>query len=780
MGVLVLLVVIGVAGWMVADRMLEPYRQRAMEYDLSLVDKVEVPSVILGHDGGEVGRVFVQNRSVIGIDQVPERFISALRAGEDKRFYKHHGVDYFGIARAAIDWLQAGKAVSGASTITQQLARGAYDLQADCKRRGETSIERKIIEAFLAQRIETVYSKPEILEYYLNRIYFGSGFYGIRSASLGYFGKEPEALTDAECATIVGLIKNPSGLSPLNDIEACRVARNMVIARMMNLDMIRPAEAARMRAAPIALNPKPLQRGTSHLYERIATEIRSLLGEDALAQGGYTIRTSIDSTVQHAAEEKLEEMLRQAENHSGYQHPKRGTGDPKKWLQGGVFMVDQRSGGVIAHVGGRDYADVPFDVIELGRSPMGTAFFPFVYAAALERGLTPASKVDDEAMDNRAVMVGGREGILGEWGMEVSNPRYEGSVTLRRALESSKVAATVRVANQVGLDHVRSTSAGFALPVAEAELLPRLAVGWEPVSLKDLVRAYTAFADGGRLGPSQLWYVESIRDAQGSIRYERSVPHAVGETAVSQATAFQVHSILQGGMTRGSAQGVLDELVEKPFHGACKTGTTHDFSDVWTVGYNANVTCGVWMGFLNSGEPIYEGAFGRDLAMPVWTDAMNQAARNYGGRGIPQPASVVEVEICRVSGDRVTPYCYEQVEDPVTGAIRSRPAGIREFFRKGTENLPFCPVHSGSVAEDPSRGVLDMTALAVIDASPVRPKKPALLGDDPFHSIQMTEDDIPQIRVRRERTNVLDSFDLEDGLREMSLPRPGRLEIAPE
>ncbi len=173
--------------------------------------------MILGRDGGEIGRFFVQNRSIIGVDKIPENFVDALRAGEDKRFFDHEGVDYIGIARAAKSWLSAGEAVSGASTITQQLARGAYSLEADRRKRGETSIDRKLVEAFLAMRIEKRYRKDQILEFYLNRIYFGSGFYGIRSASLGYFGKEPEELEDIECATLVGLIQYPTGLSPLNN-----------------------------------------------------------------------------------------------------------------------------------------------------------------------------------------------------------------------------------------------------------------------------------------------------------------------------------------------------------------------------------------------------------------------------------------------------------------------------------------------------------------------------------------------------------------------------------
>ncbi|MEP4077122.1 transglycosylase domain-containing protein [Haloferula sp.] len=773
-----------VIGWVAVERFTRPYRERAAEYDLNTIDKVEQPSIILGRNGGEIGRVFVQNRSIIGVDEIPEDFIEALRAGEDKRFFDHNGVDYFGIARAAKDWFSEGEAVSGASTITQQLARGAYDLEAERRKHGESSIERKVVEAFLAMRIEERYRKADILEFYLNRIYFGSGYYGLRSASLGYFGKEPIALSKLECATIVGLIKNPTWLSPLNNIEDCRRARNMVITRMGNLGMVSQSEAAQMRTSPIELNPKPLQRGTSHLYERIADEIRLLLGNEALASGGFTIRTTIDSRVQKAAEQSLEQALLKAESHSGYANPKRRDFKKTKdavpeYLQGAVLMVDHRSGEVIAHVGGRDYADAPFDVIELGRRPLGTAFHPFLYAAAFESGETPASTVDDAAMDNRAVMVGGREGILGEWGMETPKPRYEGNITLRRALESSKVAASVRVANEVGLDKVVATASSFGLPMKDVELLPRVAVGWEPASLKEMVRAYAAFARGGKTGPSKQWIVSSVRDSEDLIRFQRPVIQPERMDTVSEATAFQVHSILQGGMSRGSASGVLDQLNERPFSGAGKTGTTQDFSDNWFLGYNGRISCGVWIGFLQDGKTIYEGAFAKDLAMPVWSSTMN-AAVAFGGRGIPQPPSIVEAHVCRVSGQQSTPYCYEMFEDPETGVPRSRPAAISEYFRSGTENLPYCTIHSGSTPVDPAAGVIDLSELAVIDTSPVRPKELTLIGEDPFHSVQISAENAPKTRVRSGQINVLDSFDLEEAAQSTKLPRPRRLEILPD
>ena len=280
---LVFAVVAGGAGWIVVEKKTREYRGRAAAYDLDHINELEIPSLIVDRNGKEIGRIFVQNRSVISIGEVPEIFIDALRAGEDQRFLTHDGVDYIGIVRAAyLNW-KANERTQGASTITQQLARNAYDLEGERRKNNETGIQRKLVEAFLAQRIEKRYSKREILEFYLNRIYFGSGYYGIRSASLGYFGKEPRDLNALESASIVGAIKNPTKFSPINNPAANRASRNLVLGRMVDLGVISRRESRELMDAPLKLNPNPLRRGTTHLYERIADAVNDTLGEDALA-----------------------------------------------------------------------------------------------------------------------------------------------------------------------------------------------------------------------------------------------------------------------------------------------------------------------------------------------------------------------------------------------------------------------------------------------------------------------------------------------------------------
>lgn len=775
----------GGVGYMFAVSYTQEYRQRAATYDLEKINQLEVPSIILDRNNKEIGRIFVQNRSVIPIKQVPEVFIQALCASEDSRFFSHEGVDYVGVIRALK--LTAQGSSQGASTLTQQLARNAYNLKDEAKSRGESVIQRKLVEAFLAFRIEKRYSKREILEFYINRIFFGSGFYGLRSAALGYYGKEPMDLTAAECASIVTLIKYPNGRSPLNDPKANLAGRNYVLGRMKDEGMISSPELSRLRALPLGLNPMPLRRGTSHLYERIADALERELGPDALAPGGFKIHTTILAEAQNAAQKALLDSLAKAETHPGYSHQKyqdyrKNSTKAAEYLQGAVLMVDHDTGEVLAHVGGRDYSQVPYDFIEQGKRPLGTAFFPYIYAAGLSGSQTPATLLEDEPMDNRAVMVGGREGILGEWGMEISSPTYRGTIPAREALENSKIAATVRFANLAGLQKVVDTSVAFGLPLQKAELLPRLAVGFEEVNMKQAVRAMSVFPRGGMSGPDSLVYLDRVEDSTGHVFYRRKRNAPMPHQVIDDATAWQVHSMMAGSLYRGSSKGVLDGMAEPNFSGAGKSGSTHDFADTWFVGYNKRITCGVWTGFLlGNGEPIYPGAFGRDLSMPVWQAAMNAAAPYFGGDPMAAPDSVVKVQICSTSGQRLTQYCQEHVEDPGTGTIRSRSTAVDEYFRKGTVNLPFCSIHSGALGESgfgPDTTILNLPAL---DTVPVRPKEPVLIGEDPYHSeVPSFAATSAEAGLVRRRTNVLDSLDLGDIEEGIPLKQPKRLQIDDE
>lgn len=764
----------------------QPFKDRAEEYDLSQINDVEVVSLILDRKGRELGRIFVENRDVISIKDVPDTMVNALVSGEDQRFFDHDGVDRVGVARAV--WLnfQAGRQTQGASTITQQLARNAFHLKEEADEEGWSGLERKAVEAYLAQRIEKHYSKTEILEFYLNRVPFGSGFYGIRSASLGYFGKEPRDLTVSECASLVGCIKNPTMISPLNNLEMNKKARNQVLKRLAAEGFLPLTESEELQEAPVVINPKPIKRGASHLYERIAKEVRQQLGEDALTEGGFKIFTTIDLDVQKAMEKKMQHQLTTVEQKEGYAHPKyadyRRTDGKPRYLQGAGLMTENETGAVIAYVGGRDFTHNQFDIVQLGRKPIGTAFLPFIYVTALEKKMSPASLLIDAPLNNRAIMLDGREGVLGEWGMERLNPgKYEGEITVRRALEVSKIAASVRLGKQLGLGTVMETARKFGLNFPETKLLTRMLVGTNEFSLPDLVRAYSVFPNGGRTSKS-IYVVQRIEDSSGSERYKLKSRLAPNPTLDGQ-TAFISHTLLQSSLkngTTGEIEGASTGLTNDPSL-AGKTGTTYDFADNWFVGYNSKVTCGVWMGFLHGRrDAIYPGAFSRETVFPVWVESMNTAAANFAGQAIPIPQGIVQLEICKSSGLRKTKYCQEYRRDPVKGTETYYPTTFVEYFAKGSEPLGYCDVHglANSDLADSHNFNPNTDQTAIIRAIPVQPKAPLLLGEDPYGTEQ--PDFVPRdpTAVRGSVTILnLDQLEAEDENAAIILDRPQRVEI---
>jgi penicillin-binding protein 1A len=761
-----------------------------LTYDLERINDVEVPSIILDRDGKEIGRIFVENRSMIAYDEIPHNFINALKAGEDSRFDTHDGVDYIGVIRAALKIVsQEGKITQGASTITQQLARDAYSLKAEAKRRGESGFQRKLVEMFLAQRIEKRYDKREILGFFVNRSFLGSGYYGLRSASLGYFGKEPAELTIPECASIVTILRNPFELSPLNNLAANKKGRDHVLWRMREEGMISSDDLTRYLSQQVELNPRPLQRGTSHVYELIAAEARDLIGEDAFAKGGFIIRTTIVKNAQDAALNALQATLKAIESRPNYPHQRHAdfkkSHQPPTYLQGAVLMMDHETGEVLAYVGGRDYAHSQYNFIEEGRKPMGTALFPFLVASGFAKGLTPATMVEDEPMDNRMIMVGGREGILGEWGAEISHPRFQGLIPTRRALEQSKVAAMVRFGNQVGLDHVADGIRRFGFVVPDSEKLPRLLVGWESASLPQAVAAIAAFARGGETGPKHAVYVEKIEDSAGNVVMQR-VPREVQRSiATDAATAYQVHDILRGAIRDGNLSQNMTDM-NPAFRGGVKTGTTHDFSGCWTLGYSSRISCGVWCGFLQgSPPPMYEGAFGKDIALPVWKAAMNSMPLEYLQADIRRPSSVVEVDVCRLSGQRASQYCYETVNDPSSGLPKLKDARIKEYFRSGTESIPTCPIHAAGAPHPSDTTQTRANDVTVLDAIPVRAKEPLLIGADPYQSeipsgARSDDDSAEEGAFFRSIQHGIESMDLGDEQARLPLDPPGKLEIEME
>lgn len=748
-----------VLGLLVAWVWSSKYRDRAETYDLDLVNDLQVPNMIYDRERNEVGRIFNENRDPIPVGDVPQLFIDALIAAEDARFFSHAGYDLQGIARVVLEKFKGEDKTGGASTLSQQLARNAFYLQDESVRRKETTYERKLVEIFLAIRIEERYTKQDILEFYLNRVNFGGGYYGIRTASLGFFGKEPKDLELHECAALVGSIRNPAHYCPTsmntNDqgerergFENKKVI-NRVLIRMADEGMITAKERDDYMQRPLVLNPNPIQRGTSHFYDRVAESFDKLLKDNGIsetdkAKGGYRIFTTIDKDVQEIMERDIKKQLSEAEKREGYAHPKysdyvKSEDSKPAYLQGAGMMMDNETGEVLAYVGGRDFQHSQYDFIQSGKKPLGTAFFPFIYTSALENGFNSSSQLIDEAMDNRQVMIDGVEGILGEWGHEVHSPKYEGFISMRRALATSKIAATVRLGRKVGLEQVWETSEKFGFSRPQGKLLNRTLLGSEDASIIEVVRAYSAFPNGGEFVKDLVW-ISHIEDASGNLIYQRDKESKAEKKRVMRdSTAFLVNKMLEDAIRNGSGSDVFKAASMDDFIGGGKTGTTSDFSDHWFAGYNGNVTCVLWAGFYDGvRKEIYPDAFSKETVMPVWLNVMRKAQENMGSKEIQQPEDVVKLRICSHSGMLESKACEERVHDIVTGESSYKSTGYEEYFHVDEYPKGICPVHGASLGDFHSDFLADESQLSPIERLnivPIKPMEPTLIGEDPYKSV---------------------------------------------
>ena len=752
-----------------------PFRERALtDYDYSKVDDVEIPSQIFDRNGDLIGRSYDENRSLVSIDQIPSVMVNALLAQEDQRFWEHKGVDWVGVLRAVYLNVKAGETTQGASTITMQLARNAFNLQKIAEENGESGIERKIVESFVALEIEKEYvgdvspeerveRKRKLLEMYLNRVHFGRGYYGVRAASLGFFGKEPEDLTVSECASMIACIKNPYWINPIKNPERNQKDRNHVFKRMLAEGTISTQEEYELLCnAPVETNPRPLRRGTSHLYDKVVALTRDIVGDDAMSRGGFSIYTTVDKNVQETANNSLREQLLEIEQADEYNHPllsehDRESKDAPEYLQGAVLVTDSDTGAVIAHVGGREFLHSQYDFIESGRRPLGTAFLPVVYAAAFERGRSPATLLEDLPIDAREVALGGTEGILGEWGNEIVDPIYEGQITSRQALRDSKIAATVRLGVDVGVSTIAARAKTFGLPLESGETLSRLLLGWEQNSLWQASRMYSSFSRKGQ-APKKPYYIESITNAEGKEIY--SAPSSKSEVMelCDSATAHQIHSILSDTIVHGNLSEEGRSLVEAKVT-AVKTGTNHNFSDAWTLGYNGEVTCGVWVGFLEGRKPIHDFAFAKDLAFPIWANTMNTVANEFPGKRINVPPTLTQVGLCERSGRKVTRYCYDSVFDPDLGARLAR-TSYPEFLRVGEAEVGLCPVHGEGGVPPSDEFAPDTNELRQrrLTEAPLRVLATALLGEDPYNSKTPVPAKEEELEESKEEENQRASF----------------------
>ncbi len=706
LALLIVSMVVACAGAIVAYTLHLQMLDKVAQYDMTALGKMESASTIYDRNKVTFGYIYEQKREPIPFKQIPPDLQHAVVSAEDNRFYTHNGSDFRGILRAAVKNFRAGHTRQGASTITQQLARNTFPLK------GRT-YSRKILEIYVARRIETTLTKEQIMEYYLNRIYLGSGLYGVEAASKGYFGKPARELTLGECAALAGLIKSPNNLSPWNNRPATQGARDFVLGRMVDEGYISREQYQAAVAEPLAVKPRVLASSDSYAMEAIRQQVIAQVGLDRAISQGLRIYTTIDARLQKTAEQSLAEQLDEIEqrpafqNHQTYAQYSAMFHDEEKravaaaqdtattptnvhnslpapeYLQGALLMVNNVDGGILAMVGGRDFKQSEYNraIHSQARRPAGTAFTPFVYAAAYQKGISPARLFLDQVIDNRQVMVGGQAGILGEWGVEKTGTHYEGPLPAGVALLDGKNAATVRVGNEVGLADVLALSkrAGIASPMRE---FPATFLGSSEITLSELALAYTGFPNGG-WRPSAPFVLTKIEDADGEVLFQaKSRPRV---RIVDEAPAYQVHATLADNLKLGAAS----RFGLKPMAAGGKSGTTYNYSDALFVGYNSEVTCAVWTGF-DKPSPIYRGAFGSQLALPVWAKMMNAAADDLPPKEIRKPGSLKKVEICERSGDLATDQCYETIDGE-----RHRTTFTTYLTTAQTPKIS-CPVHTGS------------------------------------------------------------------------------------
>ena len=647
------LLVLGLAGVTIAIvfsvTIVAHYERRAAGFDLERLGEARGRSSVYAANGDFYGYFGDENRLIVPLKAVSKHFVAALVAREDSRFWNHHGVDFLSIARAAVTDITAGKIRQGASTITQQLARNAFEI-------GGRTWDRKLLEMALARRIEHRYSKEQILEFYVNRIYFGCGFYGIDAAARGYFGKPAAELSLGEAAVLAGLIRSPNKLAPARDVTAAQRERDTVIDRMVETKALSPAEAIAAKAEAVRADPASSVKATGDfVMDAVRQELERTLAPDVLREGNLKVEITIDPALQHRAEEAVDGQLTKVEERKGYAHPRKADfvpGDgpeakPTNYLQGALVAIDNASGAIRAVVGGRDYADSSYSRALVSKRPVGSTFKPFVYAAAFDRGMLPGTLVDDAEIGPAEF-----SNISKGWSPENSDGEYLGLQPAAVGLLKSRNTMSVRVGEFAGLPAVRDLARQAGLGEALPDL-PVIFLGTFEATLGNLTAAYTIFPNLGEKVDPHL--VEAVTDREGHTLYRAA---ASRRPVLDSGTAWLVSIILQEVMSSGTAAKSASYGWKKPSGG--KTGTTNDYFDAWFVGYTSSLTCGVWVGF-DQPQRIGDKAYGSDLALPVWVDFMRGVPENkYAAAPLRQPADLKEEKLCKVSGLLANSACEAQ------------------------------------------------------------------------------------------------------------------------
>ncbi|HDT15425.1 MAG TPA: PBP1A family penicillin-binding protein, partial [Firmicutes bacterium] len=598
-----------------------------------------------------VSQVFTERRTLVKLQQVPDHLLKALLAKEDPNFYIHNGIDFRGVIRAAYNNFVHRKIVEGGSTITQQLAKNLF-LTA------ERNFTRKIKEALLALQIEKYYTKDEILELYLNQIYFGSGAYGIEAATRTYFGKHVEEITLAESALLAMLPQAPSARSPYRNLDLALEKRDLVIEIMAERGVITETEKLEALAEPITLGKLEVENAP-YFVEYIRRRLEGTYGTNIIYKGGLRVYTTIDSQLQETAQRVFARHIARLEQ----QIQRSKKEELKEPLQGALLAMDPNTGHIKAMIGGIDYSKSEFNRAVQAKRQTGSAFKPIVYTAAVDNGF----RVCDIIMDSPIVFDNSNGS---SWKPENFSGKFTGPMLLLNGLAQSQNVVAVKVLDKVGIGTTQRYARRMGIESALSNDLT-LALGSASLSLFEMVNSFCTLANGGmKVEPMS---VLQVKDSEGKI-LEQHNPRLT--SAIKDSTAYIVTFMLENVINRGTGRRVRNMGFQGPAAG--KTGTTNEFTDAWFIGYTPDLVVGVWVGF-DSKDTMGKSIVGGSAAAPIWTDFMLQAFEKSEGH-FPVPDSIIYKKICLQSGFLAAPGCRAVIDAP---------------FVEGTEPHRECTIHSG-------------------------------------------------------------------------------------
>jgi len=609
---------------------------------------------ITSRDGQILARLYRQNRTWVSIDRIPPMVRNAFIATEDRNFYHHHGIDPVGIARAAIaDYRH--QPLQGASTITQQVARALF-------LSNEVSFSRKVQEALLAIEIERSYTKNEILERYLNLIYFGAGAYGIQAASHVYFGRDVSTVSLAQAAMLAGLPAAPSDYSPYVDLHRAKQRQAHVLERMVAAGYITPSMARAARSASLELvgyHGAGLESYIAPYFTTYAIHaLEEQFGTDALYEDGLQVVTTLDLRLQRLAADAVAQGMAEARAE--------GIGASESAL----VALRPSSGEILAMVGGGE----PFSLMHQfnrawqARRQPGSSFKTFVYTAAIDQGETPITVIDDSPV---SYPVG--DGTL--WSPQNDDHRFFGPVTLRVALAQSRNVVAVKLLQRIGVDRVIEYAKRMGIQEPLGSDLS-LALGTSTVTPLDMASGYATLANAGiHVKPTPL---RTVRDAAGATLIDGTYPDE--QEVVGAGTAYVVTSMLESVITSGT--GYPNAQIGRPAAG--KTGTTSDFRDAWFVGYTPDLVAAVWIGN-DDNRPMRE-SYGGNVPARIWARFMRTALANVPPHPFALPAGEVKsVTLCDGSGRREVFVAGSEPAEDCTPRLRSTPPATVAPMLQSTE-----------------------------------------------------------------------------------------------